>query len=68
MALFHSSVPVSHDSVIVSQQVQHQQPESEALTCNMQNSHLTAIKIIATAYLSLVFPHFPFFFSIPVLF
>ena len=34
MALFHSSVPVSHDSVTVSQRAQYQDPETEATKWN----------------------------------
>ncbi len=34
MALFYSSVPVSHDSVTVSRQAQHQDPETEAAKWN----------------------------------
>ncbi len=35
MAPFYSSVPVSHDSVTVSQHAQNQDPESEAAEWNL---------------------------------
>ncbi len=48
MALFYSSVPVSHDSVTVSRQAQHQDPETEAAEWNPAIIHFTCAFLTVT--------------------
>ena len=53
MALLYSSVPVSHDSVTVSQHAQYQDPETEAAKWNSAIIHLIIYMLLLLQYVKM---------------